>query len=67
MLIEAGTDGIKHYKLVRHFHDNRLIDADEVLNELEVLLAQNKVQKFTTNGRGRPATIWRATTLILKP
>lgn len=64
LLIDAGTDGIKQSKLVKRFDHWK--EADDVLAELEVLAIQHKVQKFVTHGRGRPATIWRATTLILK-
>lgn len=64
MLIDAGTDGIKQSKIAKRF--DHWIEADDVWAKLEVMAEQHKVQKFKTSGRGRPATIWRATTLILK-
>lgn len=65
ILIEAGTEGVAQAVLTRRF-DGRAT-ADELIFELEFLVNQNKVQKFTIRGRGRPRTVWRATTLILKP
>lgn len=65
MLIDGGTDGVRQSVITKRFTNWRT--ADELLNELEVLVAQNKAQKFVIHGRGRPVTIWRATTLILKP
>lgn len=64
MLIEAGTEGINQTKLTVRF--DKWKTADEIRNELEVLAAQHKVQKFIIKGRGRPKTVWRATTEIFK-
>lgn len=65
MLIDGGTDGVKQSVLTKRF--DHWIEADDVVAELVALAAQNRVQKFIIGGRGRPKTIWRATTLILKP
>lgn len=65
MLIEGSTDGVKQSIITKRF--DHWVDVDDVVNELEALAAQNKAQKFIIRGRGRPATIWRATTEILKP
>lgn len=64
LLIAAGTDGLAQSKITFKF--SLKIDADTVLNELQVLEKQNKVQSFKLGGRGRPKTIWRATTEIMK-
>jgi len=65
ILIDAGTDGVNQSKITYYFNPNH--SADEVLNELEILAAQHKVQKFVVRGqRGAPKTVWRATTEILK-
>jgi len=64
ILIEAGTDGIPQSKITFYFSPR--YTADEIVNELEVLEAQHKVQKFRVGGRGRPKTVWRATTEIMK-
>ena len=65
MLIAAGTEGIQQSRLTYRFHRQAI--ADEVVDELETLALQHKVQKFMPGGRGRPKTIWRATTEIMKP
>lgn len=65
MLINGGTDGVKQSKITKRF--DQWVECDMIVNELEALAAQNKAQKFIIRGRGRPATVWRATTLILKP
>lgn len=65
MLIEAGTDGVKQIAFTTHL--SNYCDADQIVAHLEGLLAQNKVQKFLPiTKRGRPPTIWRATTLIME-
>lgn len=65
MLIEAGTDGLKQNIIIKRF--DHWIQAEEIIAELEALEAHLKVQRFRVGKRGRPATIWRATTEILKP
>ncbi len=66
ILILAGTTGLKQYAIIKRF-DN-WVGADDLVMELEGLQAMNKVQKFVVRAkRGRPATVWRATNLILKP
>lgn len=64
MLIAAGTDGIKQSRITKRF--DHWIEADDLANELEFMAQQQKVQKFITSGRGRPAVIWRATTEMVK-
>ncbi len=65
MLIEAGTVGLTQTAIVKRFENWKF--TAELQNELEVLLAQNKVQRFKVPTKGRPAIVWRATTLILNP
>lgn len=64
MLIDAGTDGIKQSVVTKRF--DKWIEADDVVELLEFWSGEQKVQKFILGGRGRPTTIWRATTLILE-
>lgn len=65
MLIAGGTLGVKQSVITKRFE--KWVDVDDVVRELEVLAALQKAQKFVVQGRGRPKTVWRATTLILKP
>lgn len=65
MLIEGGTDGVKQGAFTDHL--SNYCDADKIVAHLELLLSQNKVQKFLPETRrGRPPIIWRATTLIME-
>jgi hypothetical protein len=65
-LIAAGTNGKKQTDIVIRLQN--WVTRDEVVAELEALLAEKKVQKFKpqTVGRGKAPTIWRATVLILE-
>ena len=63
-LIAAGTNGLKQRDLVYPLRDQ--VEAGEITEHLEVLKELGKVQKFKMKTKGRPATIWRATTLILE-
>jgi hypothetical protein len=65
MLVEGGTDGVKQSVFTASLMN--YCTSDEITEYLELLLVQDKVQKFNvTQKRGRPATIWRATTLIME-
>lgn len=66
LLVEAGTEGLGQREIVKKLEN--LCRADDILNELEYLLACNpqKVQKFLVPTKGRPKTVWRATIHILK-
>ena len=63
-LIEGGTNGVKQRDLIYPLRDHA--EASEITEHLEVLKELGKVQKFKVKTKGRPATIWRATTLILE-
>lgn len=62
-LIGGGTVGRSQtevtFKLKNH------VKVPEFMNYLEVLVAQEKVQKFRLPSRGNKVTYWRATTKIL--
>jgi hypothetical protein len=64
MLVEAGTDGLMQWIIIKRFE--HWILSDEIVPELEMLLHQGKVQRFKVPGKGRPAFVWRATNLITK-
>lgn len=63
-LIRAGTVGIPKAALVQRFR--HVVKADALDDWLEHWRSSGKVQKFTKPNRGRPQTIWRATTLMLE-
>lgn len=65
-LIEAGTNGLAQREIIKKLENVAL--AEEIIPELEYLLACDppKVQKFIVKTKGRPKTVWRATTHILK-
>lgn len=65
-LIAGGTNG--HMQTIILQRLQNWIGSDEIKAELEALLLDQKVQKFcpSNNGRGRPKTIWRATTKLLE-
>lgn len=68
ILIKMGTAGIKQSDLATRMRNR--IGAEALQNELESLLADDRVQKFilpTTGKSKRMYTCWRATTKILKP
>jgi len=57
-LIERGFEGYTQRALVRHFKTE---PKEDVIAYLELLLKENKAQKFKYNND----IIWRATTEIL--
>jgi hypothetical protein len=58
LLIQQGLHGVRESAIVKHFKD---IDEDEVVGYLELLLKEDKVQKFKYSRY----TYWRATVNIL--
>lgn len=62
-LISKGVDGIKQSDLIYKFY--QIVSAEEMLPWLEQLKEERKVDRFIVPTKGRPATWWRATTLIL--
>jgi hypothetical protein len=64
ILVDAGTVGLTQYQIIKRF--DHWILAGQLLNELEILRLQNKVQRFRVPTKGRPAIYWRATNLILR-
>ena len=71
LLVSAGTVGMKQRDIVVWFDKRYYLEARaaEIEEQLEAWLAQDMVQKFrlsTSLRGGRPATLWRATTLIYK-
>jgi len=66
-LITGGVSGRTQSEISKRFINHAR--APQILNELEALMAEDKVQRFdmpTHGKRGRPYTVWRATTNILK-
>jgi hypothetical protein len=66
VLIAGGTEGVQQHTITKRMNDQHRINADTTLNALEVMASKHKVQKFIVPGRGRPKTVWRATTEIYK-
>jgi hypothetical protein len=67
VLVNAGTTGLKQSEIVSYFA--RKASSESLVRELEILHAQQRVQKFMVkkpSGAGRPAVVWRATIHILK-
>lgn len=67
LLVGAGTTGIKQRDIIHKLQ--AYADADTLIDELQSLRKQRKVQKFGLPSGprgGRPATVWRATKLILE-
>jgi hypothetical protein len=65
-LINASTTGIMWKELYSKYGDR--VKAQTLRAHLLALRAENKVQEFKiplVQGSGSPATVWRATTLIL--
>lgn len=62
-LIDGGVEGRKQSDILIRLRG--LITAEPIQQELEALLAANKVQKFIVPTAGRTAIVWRATTLLL--
>lgn len=57
-LLEGGTVGYKQGDINKKFNS---IPSDEILQELEALWAEEKVQRFSQRTHGVTATVWRAT------
>ena len=71
LLVRAGTVGMKQRDIVKWFDQRNYVEAraEDIENQLEAWLALDMVQSFrvrTGRRAGRPARIWRATTLIYK-
>jgi hypothetical protein len=65
ILIHASVDGVSQNQL--NIRCKGYAETEVIQAHLEMLWAENKVQKFIDNTKaGRPATVWRATNLILK-
>lgn len=65
-LIAGGTNGQPHAAVMRRLVAHA--KTAEVQVELDALLELEKIQKFEVPamGRGKPTTVWRATTKILE-
>lgn len=61
ILVGAETVGVREIELVRRL---RYTNLSEIKHELELLLAEDKVQVFYTQHR---AKVWRATNKIFEP
>jgi len=63
-LLAAGSSGVKQTELTKAV--SNLIPADVMKNALEIMLELQMVQKFENIqvGKGRPLTIWRATSAL---
>jgi len=59
LLIAQGLHGVRQTALLKHFKDE---DEDELIGYLELLLKEDKAQKF----KYQRHIYWRATTEILK-
>ena len=58
LLVKQGLQGVRETAITKHFKD---VDEDEVVGYLELLLKEDKAQKF----RYTRHTYWRATVNIL--
>jgi hypothetical protein len=65
VLIAAGTNGLMQTVLVKRF--SQFANAEMLVDILEDLRSEDKVQKFIVPSKGRNATYWRATTKMLSP
>ena len=59
LLINQGLQGVRESAIIKHFKD---VDDDEIVGYLELLLKEDKAQKFKYTRH----TYWRATVNILK-
>ena len=59
LLIAQGLQGVRQSAILKHFKD---VDEDEIIGYLELLLKENRLQKF----KYQRHIYWRATTEILK-
>jgi hypothetical protein len=58
LLIQQGLHGVRESAIIKHFKD---VDEDEVVGYLELLLKEDKAQKFKYSRH----IYWRATVNIL--
>lgn len=66
-LISAGTQGRNTSEILRRFQNR--VASDQITSELESYQVEGRVQKFTyppKGGKGRPTTVWRATTKMVE-
>jgi hypothetical protein len=66
-LISAGTVGRNTSEILRRFQNR--VASDQITGELESYQVEGRVQKFTyppKGGKGRPTTVWRATTKMVE-
>lgn len=66
-LVSAGTQGRNMSEILRRFQNR--VASDQITSELESYQVEGRVQKFTyppKGGKGRPTTVWRATTKMVE-
>lgn len=66
-LVSSGTQGRNTSEILRRFQNR--VASDQITSELESYQVEGRVQKFTyppKGGKGRPTTVWRATTKMLE-
>lgn len=66
-LVSAGTQGRNTSEILRRFQNR--VASDQITSELESYQVEGRVQKFTyppKGGKGRPTTVWRATTKMVE-
>lgn len=66
-LISSGTVGRNTSEILRRFQNR--VASDQLTSELESYQVEGRVQKFTyppKGGKGRPTTVWRATTKMVE-
>lgn len=66
-LISGGTQGRNTSEILRRFQNR--VASDQITGELESYQVEGRVQKFTyppKGGKGRPTTVWRATTKMVE-
>lgn len=66
-LVSAGTQGRNTSEILRRFQNR--VASDQITGELESYQVEGRVQKFTyppKGGKGRPTTVWRATTKMVE-
>lgn len=65
MLLHAGLLGVKQVELTNRASENRRVKASEVIEYLDALRSEGKVQLFIVTGTGgRNGRVWRATTRL---
>lgn len=66
-LVSSGTQGRNMSEILRRFQNR--VASDQITGELESYQVEGRVQKFTyppKGGKGRPTTVWRATTKMVE-